>query len=495
MVAVDYAAMRTDRAPLFVFVFIFVALLLVIAIGSRADADLWGHIRFGEDILASHQIASRDPYSFTSDQAWTNHEWLAEVLMAFAYERGGVAGLLLLSVGAGLASLLIAGRFLSRAGVGDPVVVVLLLLLWCGLWYQLAVIRPQLFSTVLFVVLLTVLWNAEHRDPRRLLAVVPLFAVWANLHGGWIVGLGVVGLWAVSAAVTRRVPLRWCGAAIMGALCGSLATPYGWRLWEFLWNTVGLGRADIEDWQPIFKSPDHVVLWLAALAIAVAGWWRRRAVPLHRVLPVLALAAMSLKVVRLDTSFVIVSVMVMGPLLAGLGPSRFPLSRRPSRGELMAVSVVGAFGLGVSMWFAGGTVRCLPIEAGRVYAPEAEAVLFAKRNHLGGRMLTWFDYGEYAIWHLSPQLKVSYDGRRETVYSERVRDYHQRFYFGQDPGYARRIGADYVWLPRQLPVVKQLPREGWVPIFTGPRSVIFARTAGHYVAVAPLQGPRCFPGP
>ncbi len=487
--------MRTDRAPDSMFIVVFAALLLVLCAHSSADPDLWGHIRFGEDILASHQIAAHDPYSFTSDHAWTNHEWLAEVLMAFAYERGGVAGLLVLSVGAALSSLLVAGRFLRTGGVGKPATVGLLVVMFSGLWAQLTVVRPQLFSAVLFVVLLTVLSAAERGRPRRLLWIAPLIALWANLHGGWIVGLGVVGLWALVATVRGRIRLSWGALAPLLACLGSLATPYGWRLWLFLWQTVGLGRGDIDDWQPIYRHPSHLIPWFLATTVAWIAWRRRSPASIHLFVPVVALALLSLKVVRLDGSFAIATVMLLGPMLASLGPSEFPLSHAPSRSELMTAGAIGAGGMAVALWFASGTAACLPIDGQRLFAPEPEAAVFARQNDLRGRVLTWFDYGEYAIWQLPPQLKVSYDGRRETVYSERVRDEHQRFYFGQDPGYARRIGADYVWLPRQLPVVKQLLREGWVPIFTGSRSVIFAWTAGHYMTVAPLRGPRCFPGP
>src|SRR6188508_1484226 len=61
-----------------------------------ADADLWGHLLFGRDILQLQGLPSRDAYSFTSDIPWTNHEWLAEVLSWASYSLGGSAGLVAL---------------------------------------------------------------------------------------------------------------------------------------------------------------------------------------------------------------------------------------------------------------------------------------------------------------------------------------------------------------------------------------------------------------
>jgi hypothetical protein len=205
------------------------------------------------------------------------------------------------------------------------------------------------------------------------------------------------------------------------------------------------------------------------------------------------------RVVRLQGFFVLAGVFLLAPYVAGLGPARLPLSRKPTRRE---VALVGAVCL-AGIIAAGVTVRrhttCISLagpEAQMAWEPEAEAVVFLRTNAIEGRLLTYFNYGEMAIWHLSPRLLVSNDGRRETVYSESVRNAHDRFYSSKhDAGYARLLKADYVWLPRGLPVIAPLERDGWAAIFRGPRSVVLARQAKPYTKPAPWAGPRCFPGP
>ena len=56
---------------------------------TRADPDLWGHLRFGLDMLSQHTLPSVDVYSFTQDVPWINHEWLSELIMGVAYRIGG----------------------------------------------------------------------------------------------------------------------------------------------------------------------------------------------------------------------------------------------------------------------------------------------------------------------------------------------------------------------------------------------------------------------
>ena len=158
--------------------------------------------------------------------------------------------------------------------------------------------------------------------------------------------------------------------------------------------------------------------------------------------------------------------------------------------------LAGLVATGIAVGRSAGCVTLTNSALTTLWAPEAEAVTFLQRNALQGRLLNWFDYGEMAIWHLAPRLRVSYDGRRETVYSERVRAAHDRFYAGGDGArLAGLLKADYIWLPHRLPVIGLLERDGWVAIFRGSRSVVLAREAGPYTQPTPWTGPRCFPGP
>jgi hypothetical protein len=156
-----------------------------------------------------------------------------------------------------------------------------------------------------------------------------------------------------------------------------------------------------------------------------------------------------------------------------------------------------AIGL-IGMTLSRSNFTCVEIQDG--FLPEPEAVLSAKLNGLKGRMLTFFDWGEYAIWHLGPDVKVSMDGRRETVYSEEMLSQHFALY--QDkPGaldFVARLQPDYIWLPARFTVVNTLRAHGWTPVFAGPKSVILARkavTASVFPAQTATTQPCCFPGP
>jgi hypothetical protein len=135
---------------------------LVIISFTSADPDLWGHVRFGMDILRNGTVHQVDTYSFASDRAWVNHEWGAEVLAGWAFIAAGNPGLVvlkLLIVGSVLLLLNTALRiqgvtsgFLRDVTAGVAIVITL---------SQAHHVRPQLFSLLLFAVLLSSLVAAD----------------------------------------------------------------------------------------------------------------------------------------------------------------------------------------------------------------------------------------------------------------------------------------------------------------------------------------------
>ena len=128
-------------------------------------------------------------------------------------------------------------------------------------------------------------------------------------------------------------------------------------------------------------------------------------------------------------------------------------------------------------------------------APEPDASAFLRNSNVR-RVVPYFDFGEYAIFHLRDRLRVAIDNRRETVYSAAVVAANTRFSDGLDPEYPDRIGADAIWWPANgTRVLDALATRGWVRRFEGPRTVIMMKTAGPIVRGVEVAGTPCFPNP
>jgi hypothetical protein len=492
----EHNALTTAR---FVRFLLFLALAIGLA-GAGADGDLWGHVRFGQDVLASHHVALPDTHSFTADKAWINHEWLAEVAMASAFGAAGPLGLNLLRIACLGAIVALIWRRVSRFRPPNRILDALVVVATLGVYVRAQHVRPQMFSLLLFALLLTVLTDVDRTgDRKRLLFIPPLMALWANVHGGWIVGVECLGAWAGYKLLFARGGTReraTSAALILVAVAATAANPYGVGLWRFLFETVRVGRPYIEEWQPVYRLQGAAWLfWLlpASLAIVAAIRSKLRLDPAAAIV-VLFLAITSLLVSRLDAFFTLAVVFLLAePLAAGWAersvdsePQRPVRYLRPAMALLLLAAVP---------WVA---IRAERIRIGQPPMPEREAAAFVAERGLHGRVLVWFDWGEYVIWHFSPQLRVSIDGRRETVYSDRLIEDHMAFYLGGAPDLPARIAADYIWLPKWLPVVAKLRGSGWTPLFEGPESIILCKGGSEIrqlTVVAVNDQLRAFPGP
>jgi hypothetical protein len=472
----------------------FAAVLALIGL-TKADPDLWGHVRFGADILRGG-LPSQDPYSFTSDIPWVNHEWLAEVAMWLSWNTGGGPGLIAMKLLMLAIVIWLAWSTLARSALPPWATEWLLLVLVFGTWLRTAVIRPQLFSVFLFAVLVWILQSAERGHPRRLLGLPLIFPLWINLHGGWIVGFGIFGLWLAVTVITGRRPLSLGALIGLGLACAGslLLNPYGAHMLLFIAETVRFDRSDITDWQPIWHRGTALALWSATAATALIILIRRwQTIPLSHAAIAIGLALASVRVVRLDAFFALAVVILLGPALADSNDNRrgSPARKREALTLALAMLLVAVSAVTV----ARAPLSCLGMDV--AWAPERESGAFIQANRLQGRLLSWFDWGQFTIWHFGPGLQVSMDGRRETVYSARVLEQSDALAWRPDENLAvlDAMNADYAWLPGHLPLVRTLEARGWTKIFSGPVSVVFSRRPGSFVPAPPPAGAACFPGP
>lgn len=485
------------------------AVVLAVFVHTRADPDLWGHVRFGQDLVASRGVPIADRYSFDSDRAWVNHEWLAEIVMYGSYAAAGGAGLIALKVLLLIAMAAAAVVTVRRAGIGEMPHDLLIGLLLIGTVPQASHVRPQLFSLALFAWMLAALVAADRDrsrpDWRALIALPLLLVLWVNLHGGWIVGAGVLVAWTIVSIAWGRSTRRRAivlAAAAFGSVVATLANPHGWRMWAFLRETVGLGRADIVDWQPVYRlGAPYLLIWmLVAAAAGAAVWWavRARRLEPQAVAVVAMLGVASFKVNRLLAFFAIAVVMLLHREIASVVERwRRDAVSETAAGSLAAVAI-GVLLIAGSAAAAARNATCVRIDPADY--PEPQAIAAIDDARLRGRMLTWFGWGEYAIWHLAPDVSVSIDGRRETAYSDAIIQRHLRFYFvpGERDRIADAMHADLVWVPADLGIAASLSADGWHTVFSGDRSVLLTRHdpgPPRLRTILPSSGPRCFPGP
>jgi hypothetical protein len=262
------------------------------------DPDIWWHLRNAQILVATHHFIRTDFYSFTvQGQPWINTEWLAEIAYYAGFRLLGERGLFLVMFAA--IELFLAGMllrcYLRSRDIGAAFVATWIAVLLAVVNFGL---RTVLFGWLCFLAEMLLLDAFRHqRDFLWLL--VPLFALWVNVHGSWFIGFvffvlflasGLVGGTWGSIEAVRWTPnelrrLITVGAASVAAL---FLNPYGWRAVVYPADLMLRQRLNIavaSEWRSVsFQESAGVLVFLIVAAMLVLTLWRRRTWPLRELL-------------------------------------------------------------------------------------------------------------------------------------------------------------------------------------------------------------------
>lgn len=396
------------------------------------DPDLWGHLRFGLDTLRNGHVTLQDPYSYTSaGQVWINHEWLAEVFFALAWRIGGNLGLILLKDCVEILTLALVFGLLLHQRV-EPLWAILYMLLFLpAMLPSMWTVRPQMFTNLNFAFLLLIIVMAERSHFGWLWATPPVICFWVNSHGGFLAGLAILVFWAIMHLIWNPKDWKLILIPIGIAVLMTFVNPYGAGLLRFLLQTAVGARPEIAEWAPLQIQSPLGLLYLIGLVLSAVGivyGGKTKRWPLLAVFAVLAL--LPLLAVRHLPLFAMGVVMLNGEHLDGLRLRYLPaLEKKRSLPEWMGLlPLAGA----LLIW-----VLAVP-HLGQLLVKNADAdftfptpaIQLIKQSEVSGNLMIDFNWGEYAIWQLSPRIKVGMDGRRETVYPEKLYNEYKEFYSG-----------------------------------------------------------------
>jgi hypothetical protein len=446
-----------------------VAVTAFVSSYTVADPDIWGHVRFGLDTLRTRSLPATDTYSYLSaGHPWINHEWLAEVLMGAAWQGLGTAGLVTLKLSVVCATVLLVLRHLRWRSLSPLAGAIVVLGGWWLMLPWLTALRPQMFTYLGCACVFALVARAQDGSLRVLWWAVPLLAVWANLHGGFLAGLGLLAVWACTYVGTSCAAHGWRApqtlAAMKGTLtpllasaCATVLNPYGVSLWTFL-RTALEPRHEIAEWNPVSVMSIEGVAHAVLLVPAVAAWLvSKRAKPLP-ITAVFLCAVVAPFVARRHTPLLALAVMMLAgehladaaasvvARLQGDRPRTPPPAQLRSRSPLLPI----AFSVAAIVFACASIPHFTRIVVRPWEFPVAPVRWLADRG-VTGEMITFFDWGEYVIWHLAPGIRVSMDGRRETVYPNEIYQEDQRLLYG--------VGAWNALLQRGRPELALMSRE------------------------------------
>lgn len=471
-----------ERSAALPLVVALLAYALVLAAGTRIldDPDTFSHVAIGQWIVAHAAVPHADIFSATMHGTpWVADEWLSEVILAAAYKVLGWEGLVLATAIALAATMALLARALLR--VLDPVYVLIAVLAAWGLSFPHITARPHVFALPLLVLWTEGLVAARQADRAPSPWLLLVIALWANLHGGFALGLALALLFAGEAlydaadgAALWRAARGW-GVFLGLAALASCLTPNGVAGLLLPFHLIGMNFALglLDEWQsPNFQQLQPLEFWLLLVLLGTLSLGLR--LSLTRIVMFLVLLHMALEHKRFAENLGLAGALLVAPELAPQLPRlALPWLQRRAAGidrtiaSLPGLAALGALALAVAIV----AVRIGIVRDNGPFAPVA-ALTTVSRQRISGPVFNDLGFGSYLIFSGIPPFV---DGRAELYGDAFLRRYET---VADLPEMLKRYGITWTLLAPQNPRVALMDLlPGWHRLYADDVAVVHVRDA------------------
>ncbi len=470
------------------------------------DPGLGWHLRTGEWILKHGRIPFLDPFlAGPHTRPWVSDQWLSDIFLFWVFQTGSWPLLYWCAMGAIVLSFLVLPQIFSRAP-GTPAI---LSSIACLLCFKLGsvhfILRPVILSFLFFSILLAGLTHVYRNvsDRKKLNSILRilyigfpiLFALWANCHPSFVIGLGALFLLPVALSADAFLLSERChSSALTGKMLGlfvlcaaaTFVNPYGVSLHE---SIIALGSSTYfmslhAEWQGIdFKSPEGALFLLMAGVVIFGAFlghekntsnWR-----CFEMFLLVGLCIFSMRTIRFLPYLAIVYAWLLPESFGGFRAA-IDFMDKPLRGRLGRMGdLSGGYGivafllLGASSFGAATWQHSLPLYTGTL-GPSMDHYPYAAVERLkqfasSEGEVTIFsisNWGGFITWQGQGKLKPLIDDRNTLIGESFMKEYLSHLEATSlFRAYAKELGASYALLPRTLAlakVVESFDRKGIV---------------------------------
>ena len=486
---------------------IFVALLASLvftplSVKLLGDAGIGWHIRTGQEILTTHAIPRVDPFSAQIRKPWIAWEWLYDVIVGRLELSAGPNGVVWFTAVVIATVFAAVFRLLVKRGT-DVLVALLLTLLAMSASTIHFLARPHVLSWLFVLIWLWTLDSREsdeHHSDKRLWLLPLLMLIWVNVHGGFLLGLVLLGIfWLGSVWTWLRLKesrieeslqkiaagkrVRQLTLVGLASAVASLVNPYGWQLHAHIYSY--LSNRFFMDHIDEFQSPNFhgiaqrcflVLLLLAVAGLACRGNRFRLSQILLTLFAVYA-ALYSSRNIPISSIFLatIVGPLISLPVTKGF-VRRMGVMDSTRRGHLWPViATVATLMIALNGGRVGSTsLMDAHFDAGRM---PVDAVSFVAQSGVHGPVLSPDYWGGYLIYRLYPRNEVVIDDRHDFYGEPFLRSYLTMMHV--EPGWEDffKWRSSCLVLPRSAALSAILSRiPEWKPVYSDDVAIVFVRS-------------------
>ncbi|MEM9943928.1 MAG: hypothetical protein AAF939_20375 [Planctomycetota bacterium] len=430
----------------------FLLVTVVVAIAGKnmvVSLDLFHEMALYRQMEAEGSMPIEDDFAYTPTvKPVVHHEWAtgAVLYLATVSTGWGDAGLVaikyFLTFAVCIGCFWIAYQRRARIFVFASLAFIPLNV---GGWMAFTNIRAQLFTLFFFVTMYQFIEWDRRGKKWWVILWLPMFVVWANMHAGFLAGLGILGIYGITRWLTelkesenllesvRRVShLLFVG---FSSLLLMNVNPYGWDYIPYLIRAVSMERPLIVEWRAIWDlgTYEPLLFYSVSVLIAAYGIYQDRGKSLFPALALALTAILAAKNYRHGSLYAVTWACFVPALIepAPLGETFRELWHRYSPQLATICTAVGIIALGLSIqnnfWELQipGSKRN-PNDGVLIYP--VGAVNYLAESKFEGNVFVPFNSGAFVLWKLYPHVKVSIDSRYEVAYPHGAIEENMAFY-------------------------------------------------------------------
>ncbi|MBU6458611.1 MAG: hypothetical protein KGQ48_13905 [Bradyrhizobium sp.] len=383
-----------------------------------AHYDLGWHLAAGDLIRERGNVPFQDPWSFTlGDRQWYNLSWLWDVIASFTYQYTKFGGLVLLTVACGA---VIVGYLTSIClSSGASAIAVCISVFLACLLYPSFGTAPNIYlaaSPNTPTMVFCVIFYGECLRRTRWFLLPVMMVLWANLHGGFLLGFPVIGMFCCTALLRRDwANFRIYGLAGIGCFIAIFINPLGWHIYDGVTATLGhFAQANITEWQSYYQNmtmPESIpgIIYILVFVGLELYFRNSRPVPLEARLLSWLFLFLGFYQFRYMSFFFIFSTTTLALHVDRLLPRQ--LKNLEVQKTLLAAGVVGACALPLTYMKIEPTLG-LP----EMLSQQDTQYLQSHFSH--ARLLNHWNVGGLLIFRTRGTVPVFVDGRAATAYPD-----------------------------------------------------------------------------
>jgi len=486
------------------FIFFIIIFIILFILQVPNDPDLGWHLRNGQYLIEHNlRVPQTDLYSYTmTDFPVIMHEWLTDLIMYFLYSHFGFISLIIFFVIITFLAFFIVARTF-KANLSYQLLGCLL-----GIIASLPVIsiRAQMITLLGLALVIYIIYQYKNQINPRLIYCLPLiFLLWANLHGGFFVGILFIGLFIfielIKVFLKNKIkdnpinfqilsPAAFKKLFIILALCliATLLNPYFIRIYYEVFTTVfdDYAKNFIMEWAPLTihnQIGQHYIIYSALIFILILFnllFYKFKNFDFTYLMIAVSFFLISISSMRHLPFFVLITIPYWVILVRRLtGDNLQTILKQKWLILLLLIGVIIYANQKLTIFYK---IADDPQKIAEIFGYPYQAIQFLKDHPQGERMFNEYNWGGYLIWQY-PEKKVFIDGR---MASWRLKRAGQTQIILKDfvtlknanKGWEELLNSyqiDNVIVYNDAPLAWELKNSGWLPVYQDQLAIIYKK--------------------